>query len=69
MGLEGIFETEDGSSLDQECTLEYVTLANQKTASMVTIINEEIMDSLCSGDVAVVLTYTSSFGAAGNEVS
>ena len=69
MTVIGIFDTSDGSSLSQECILDYGAEATTKVGAMVEDINEAIEFSLCGEDVATVVTHTESFGGFGDQVS
>ena len=63
-----VFDTSDGSSLDADCTREYTSNAASKTDAMIPLVTEAIQN-LCEGDIANVLTYTSTFLSLGQQAS
>ena len=62
-----LLNTEDGSSLDVNCVLEYSDNAGSKTAAMGALMTEA-MDTLCGEDVAAFVTYTYIFTSLGQQV-
>ena len=65
----GFFDTSDGSNLDANCILTYMSAAEQKTSWMADELNEAIVSSFCGAGVSTVIAHTQSFAGMGNQVS
>ena len=62
------FVTEDGSSLDVDCTRAYYTDTEQLVERMLIKINDVITTELCGDDVATAIAKTQTFFSFGNAV-
>ena len=64
-----MFDIEDGSSLDVDCTRAYYTETEQLMDRMLTKIDDIITTELCGDDVATTIAKTQTFFGFGNQVS
>ena len=62
-----VLDTSDGSVLDIDCTVAYISEAEEKANAMLSTISATIAETQCAGIVNVI-SQTTSFTAFGNQV-